>query len=325
MYSGNMVEHRCDKCPYIAPNKAALKQHSDRKTPCNSGKFACRQGCGKTLKSTETRRNHEKGCSGPETTREELQAQLTNQEETNKLNMALVSHATTSAVTKLVCNIQSNPEKVLDVSQLELHHAVGKEATEHLRGRNIGDQLSSFRSVDVLVRWFWLLRGDNLSHNHNILLMHGDLAYAVICNEEGWKTYDTEAALLVVFRADVTKLYNFLGTDLENTSKRVEDFKNDFVLHTVMAELMVSESKGPFFSRWKQAITEPLSILTMQLYGTEVKKPFASTMEHSRQQTFASNLQEIKKKREMRHQLEQEEALLEEENRVLFVQQGPTV
>ena len=44
-------------------------------------------------------------------------------------NMALVSHATTSAVTKLVRNIQSNPERVLDVSQLELHHAVGKESS----------------------------------------------------------------------------------------------------------------------------------------------------------------------------------------------------
>jgi hypothetical protein len=35
MYSGNMVEHRCDKCPYIAPDKAALEQHLKRKTPCN--------------------------------------------------------------------------------------------------------------------------------------------------------------------------------------------------------------------------------------------------------------------------------------------------
>ncbi len=66
--------------------------------------------------------------------------------------------------------------------------------------------------------------------------------------------------------------------------------------HTVMAELIVPESKGQFFSHWKQAITEPLSILTMELYDTEVKKPFASTVEHSRQQTFASCLQEIRKK-----------------------------
>ncbi len=92
-----------------------------------------------------------------------------------------------------------------------------------------------------------------------------------------------------------------------------------------MAELMVSESKGQFLNHWKQAISEPLSILTMELYDTEVKKPFASIVEHSRQQTFACCLQEIRKKHEMRHQLEQEEALLEEEKRVLFVQQGPTV
>lgn len=239
--------------------------------------------------------------------------------------LALVSHATTSAVTKLVRNIQSNPEKVLDVRQLELHHAVGKEATEHLRRQNIDDQLSSSPGVDALVRWFCLLRRRDLSQNHNILLMQGDSADAAICNEEGWKTCDTEAALLTVFRADVTKLYNFLGTDTENISKRVENFKNDFVLHTVMAELMAFESKGRLFNHWKQAITERLPPFTMELYGTEVIKSFANTVEHSRQQTYASYLQDIRRKHEMRRQLEHEEALLEEENRVLYMQQGPNM
>lgn len=71
-----------------------------------------------------------------------MQVQLTNKEERSKLNMTLVGHASASAFTKLVRNIQSNPDKVLDVSQLELHHAIGKEATDHLRGRNIGNQLT---------------------------------------------------------------------------------------------------------------------------------------------------------------------------------------
>ncbi len=94
----------------------------------------------------------------------------------------------------------------------------------------------------------------------------------------------------------------------------------DLVVYTV-----AFESKGRLFNHWKQAITEPLSTFTMELYGTEVIKSFANTVEHSRQQTFASNLQEIRRKREMRRQLEHEEALLEEENRVLFTQQGPDV
>ena len=54
----------------------------------------------------------------------------------------------------------------------------------------------------------------------------------------------------------------------------------------------------------------------MEVYGQDV----TSTAAYSRQQAYDSNLQEIRKKREMRRQLEDEEALLEEANRELFRQ-----
>ena len=69
-----MVEHKCNKCNYLAPDKAALVQHLQRKTPCDEGKYLCRN-CAKPMKSKETLRNHQKTCKGLRKTREELQGQ----------------------------------------------------------------------------------------------------------------------------------------------------------------------------------------------------------------------------------------------------------
>jgi len=87
----------------------------NRSTPCDAGKFECRKGCGKPLKSEETRRKHETNCRGPHRTLEEVeageqdaQAELASREETSKLDLAIISQASTSAVTKLVFDMQSN-------------------------------------------------------------------------------------------------------------------------------------------------------------------------------------------------------------------------
>jgi len=98
---------------------------------------------------------------------EEAQAKLASTEEASKLDLAII-------VTKLVSGIQSNPEMVLDVNKLKLHHAIGKEATRHLRGRNIGLKLSVNPGANTLVNWFWLLRDRTAPENHNIMLMHSD-------------------------------------------------------------------------------------------------------------------------------------------------------
>ena len=62
--------------------------------------------------------------------------------------------------------------------------------------------------------------------------------------------------------------------------------------------------------------TETLSRMTMEVYGQEAP----STAAYSRQQAYDSNLQQIQKKRDMRRQLEDKEALLLQANRIPFWQ-----
>jgi len=75
---------------------------------------------------------------------------------------------------------------VLDVNKLKLHHAIGKEATRPLRGRNIGLKLSVNPGANTLVNWFWLLRDRTVPENHNIMLMHGYPPFALVRYEKQW-------------------------------------------------------------------------------------------------------------------------------------------
>ena len=187
-----MVEdlERCDKCSFIG-TKAAMQQHRKRKTPCDAGQYLCRKGCGKPLKSADTRLNHEKICKGVQATREELQiektalqAQLTNQVETSNQHMAVASSASVSAV-KAVCDIMSKPHKEFDASKLAVHQPVGKETTKHFKGSSLSQHfLNLTPGIDKLVKWFWLLRGQDHPENHNILLVPGDPKHALICRHE---------------------------------------------------------------------------------------------------------------------------------------------
>ncbi len=326
-----MVERKCSKCNYIAKTSWAWQQHLNRSTPCDAGRFECRKGCGKPLKSEETRRKHENICNGPQPTREELQAEneeaqakLASKEETSKLDLAIISRASTSVATKLVSGIQCNPEMVLDVNKLKLHHAVGKEATAHLRGKNIGLLLSASPSANTIVKWFWLLRDRSEPANHNIMLMRGDSPCAIIYYEEEWKRMDIEDALLTVFRADATKLYNFLAREAESddNQERVNSFRMDFVLGRFMTGALSGGNNGELFSHWKQGVAEQLHKVTLELYAEKATKSFASAVDHSRQQTYASNLQEIKKTREMIRELQHKEEVLMEENLLLSKPQG---
>ena len=74
---------------------------------------------------------------------EEAQAKTASKEETSKLDLAIISRASTMVAIKLVFGIQCNPEMVLGVNKLKLHHAIAKEATAHLSGKNIGLLLSA--------------------------------------------------------------------------------------------------------------------------------------------------------------------------------------
>jgi len=330
--AANMVEKKCHKCNYIAKSNWHWQQHLNRSTPCDAGKFECRKGCGKPLKSEETRRKHETNCRGPHRTleveagEEDAQAELANREEASKLDLAIISQASTSAVTKLVSELQSNPEMVLDVNKLKLHHAIGKKATGHLRDKNTGLQLSANPGAHTLVKWFWLLRGRNKPTNHNIMLMRGDSPHAMIYFEEVWKRLDIEEALWTLFRADAIKLYDLLAREAESyegvNHERVYTFRMDFVLSRCMNEAKSGGINGELFSHWKQAVAEQLHQVTLELYAEEATKSVASAMDYSRQQTYASNLQEIRKMQEMVRELQHKQEILLEENILLSKPQG---
>ena len=104
-----------------------------------------------------------------------LQAQLTNQVETSNQHMAVANNASILAV-KAVCDIMSKPHKEFDASKLAVHQPVGKETTKHFKGSSLSQQfLNLTPGINKLVKWFWLLRGQDHSENHNILLVPGDL------------------------------------------------------------------------------------------------------------------------------------------------------
>ena len=289
----SMVEdlERCDKCSFIG-TKAAMQQHRKRKTPCDAGQYLCRKGCGKPLKSADTRLNHEKVCKGVQATREELQiektalqAQLTNQVETRNQHMAVASSASVSAV-KAVCDIMSKPHKEFDASKLAVHQPEGKETTKHFKGSSLNQHfLNLTPGIDKLVKWFWLLRGQDHPENHNILLVPGDPKHALICRKGGWQTCDTYEALFEVFSKDVTMLYDKLGSELCEYEV-IHDFKFEYLTHKVMADMTSENRNSTIFKSWQQSITADLSHMTMELYGQEVP----SSAAYSCQQAYDSKL-----------------------------------
>jgi len=282
-----------------------MEQHRKRKTPCDAGEYPCRKGCGRRFKSSDTRRNHEMICKGAQATLEELQientslqAQLTNQEEASNQHMAVASQASVSAV-KAVCDIMSKPHKEFDASKLVVHQPEGKETTEHLKGSSLSRHFLDFTpGIDKLVIWFWLLCGRDHPENHNILLVPGNPKHALICREGGWKLCDRDEALFEVFSKDVMMLYDKLGSELCSKSAEIRDFKFDYLTHKVMADMNSESRNSTTFKLWQPSITENLSHMTMEVYGQDV----TSTAAYSRQQEYDTNLQEIRKKREMRRQ-----------------------
>ncbi|DBB10695.1 TPA: hypothetical protein ACH3X3_007194 [Trebouxia sp. C0006] len=318
-----MVEdlERCDKCSFIG-NKAAMEQHRKRKTPCDAGQYFCRKKCGKPLKSADTRRNHEKTCQGVQATREELQmdntalqAQLANQVETSNQHMAVASSASVSAV-KAVCDIMSKPHKEFDASKLAVHQPVGKETTKHCKGSSLSQHfLNLTPGIDKLVKWFWLLRGQDHPENHNILLVPGDPKHALICREGGWQTCDTDEALFEVFSKDVTMLYDKLGSELCEYAE-IHHFKFEYLTHKVMADMNSENRNSTIFKSWQQSITADLSHMTMELYGQEVP----SSAAYSCQQAYDSNLQEMEQIQQDVKQLLHRLAVLGQANRTIFMQ-----
>ena len=315
-----MVEHKCNKCNYLAPDKAALVQHLQRKTPCDEGKYLCRN-CAKPMKSKETLRNHEKTCKGLRKTREELQldntglqTQISMQADASNQQMAVASNASVLAI-KLVYDIMSQPHKEYDASKLVLHQAVRSENTSHLKGSSLSTWFPNLTpGIDKLVKWFWLLRGREHPENHNILLPPGDPSIALICRKGNWQSCNSDKALFEVYSSDAVALYDKMGSG-SSDSAEIRNFRNEFVLHKVMAGMNAEACESVMSKTWKQAITTDLCEMTMELYGQEV----ASTVDYSQQQAYLSNMQQIEKMQQEFKQLQHQIDLLSQANKAIFM------
>ena len=315
-----MVEHKCNKCNYLAPDKAALLQHLQRKTPCDEGKYLCRNSA-KPMKSKETLRNHEKTCKGLRKTREELQldntglqTQMSMQADASNQQMAVASNASVLAI-KSVYDIMSQPHKEYDASKLVLHQPVGSENTLHLKGSSLRTWFPNLTpGIDKLVKWFWLLRGREHPENHNILLPPGDPSIALICRKGNWQSCNSDKALFEVYSSDAVALYDKMGSG-SSDSAEIRNFRNEFVLHKVMAGMNAEGCESVMFKTWKQAITTDLYEMTKELYGQEV----ASTVDYSRQQAYLSNMQQIERMQQEVKQLQHQIELLSQANTAIFM------
>ena len=316
----SMVDYKCSKCNHLAADKAALAQHLQRKTPCDEGKHLCKH-CAKPLKSKDTLRNHERTCSGPNKTREELQldhtilhAQMSMQADASNQQMAIASDASTLAA-KAVYDIMSQPHKEYDAKQLVLHHSVGSENTSHLKGSSLSTWFPNLTpGIDKLVKWFWLLRGPEHPENHNILLPPGDPSIALICRKGNWQACNSDKALFEVYSSDTVALYNKMGSG-SSDSVQMCNFRNEFVLHKVMAGVNAEGCKSVMFNTWKQAITKDLCEMTMEMYGQEV----ISTVHYSQQQAYLSNMQQIERMQKEVKQLHHQIELLSQANKAIFM------
>ena len=315
-----MTEHKCNKCNYVAADKAALAQHLQRKTPCDEGKYLCKQ-CAKPLKSKDTLRKHERTCTGPKKTREELQLdntdlqnQISIQADASNQQMAIASNASTLAA-KAMYNIMSQPHKEFDANQLVLRKPVGLENTSHLKGSDLSTWFPNLTpGIDKLVKWFWLLRGREHPENHNILLPPGDPSIALICGKGEWQSSNLDKALFEVFSSDAVALYDKVGSQ-SSDSAEVCHFKNEFLLHQVMAGANAEACQSVIFKTWKQAVSKDLHEMTMELYGQEV----ASNVNYGRQQAYLSNMQQIERMQQEVKQLQGQVEVLSQANKTIFM------
>ncbi len=174
--------------------------------------------------------------------------------------------------------------------------------------------------IDKLVQWFWLLRGRDHPENHNILLVPGDPKNALICREGGWKSCDRDEALFEVYSKDVTALYNKVGSEFSDPPAEIRFFKNEYLLHGIIMDIISSGRDSSIFKSWKHAICETLSQMTMELYGQEVP----SSAAYSCQQAYDSNLQEMERIELEVKQLLHRLAVLGQANRTIFMQNRNT-
>ncbi|KAL3142117.1 hypothetical protein ABBQ32_004735 [Trebouxia sp. C0010 RCD-2024] len=166
-----------------------------------------------------------------------MQADASNQQ------MAIASNASTLAA-RAVYDIMSQPHEEYDVDKLVLHQPVGSENTSHLKGFSLSTWFPNLTpGIDKLVRWLWLLRGREHPESHNILLPPGDSNIALICQKGNRQSCNSDKALFEVYSSDAVALYDKMGSG-SNDSAQIHNFRNEFVLHKVMAGMNAEACKS---------------------------------------------------------------------------------
>lgn len=232
-----MAVHTCPDCPLTFPTKQQLDQHLARKTPCNAGGHKCSK-CDKGLKTAKTRRRHEKICKGKGTTLEDVQAQLdrvhaelANKDAAQQELFQVVNAASAAAVQNIVNNITNNTvinNYTINIDQLNVHKSVGQESKSHLKGTKI----RFAKSPVVFADWYKMLREPQ--HNHNVLVVSKDSKEALICLGDKWEKRDRDEALMIVFRADSTSLYDHVANRYASDDESANSFRYDYLATGVM-------------------------------------------------------------------------------------------
>ena len=117
-----------------------------------------------------------------------------------------------------------------------------------------------------------------------------------------------------MYSSDAVALYNKMDSG-SSDSVEIRNFRNEFVLHKVMAGMNAEGCESVMFQTWKQAITTDLCEMTMELYGQEV----ASTVDFSQQQAYLSNMQQIERMQQEVKQLQHQIELLSQANKAIFM------
>ena len=169
-----------------------------------------------------------------------MQADASNQQ------MAIASNASTLAA-KAVYDIMSQPHKEYDAKQLMLHQSVGSENISHLKGSSLSTWFPNLTpGIDKLVKLFWLLRGREHPENHNILLPPGDQSIALICRKGNWQSCNSDEALFEVYSSGTVAQYDKMGSGCSDSAEMC-NFRNEFVLHKVMAGMNAEGCKSIMF------------------------------------------------------------------------------
>lgn len=260
----------CPKCGIDFHTPSKLAQHLNRKIPCNSGKYPCRQ-CPKKFSTWGARHRHEKeACKGPAVSIEDLQEQnaslqqeLADKDEAHQQHLAMVNQASAAVVQQIINNNTTNNNLVINIENLHVHNSVGKESVSHLKNltlSQLGLQLK--QDPSTFAKWCQILRADDEHpENHNVLLVDMDAKHAAMCDDGKWKMQKREDALLQLVGTDATSLYNMLA----RFGDEAREFRFEYLLHDIMAKAASLDKTA--LKPVMTALAEPLVTMTQRLYA----------------------------------------------------------